>query len=149
MKSNQEVNNTELVKRENEITQLTQELEKITATPTRKKPDVKYISVSSKKKDDALYLDRWKKKVKLVGSKYYPQEAFKQNIKGSLLMAVALNQRGTVLRIRIIDPSGHKVLDEAAKKIVRLASPFDRIPREVMENKDELQIVWRYTFENR
>jgi len=149
LQSAQSVDSTELVKREQEITQLTQEVDKITATPTRKKPNIKYITISSKKSKDVNYLHQWKKKVKLVGRQHYPKEAIKANLQGSVLMVVALNKRGTVLRIRIDDSSGHKILDEAAKRFVRLASPFPKIPANVMDKKDELNIVWRYTFKTR
>lgn len=149
IQSKENVDSTELIRRAQEITQLTQELEKITATPTRKKPNIKYISISSKKGADAAYLNQWKKKVEIIGKQHYPKEAVIKNLQGQVLMGVALNKRGVVLRITITTPSGHPILDEAAKRFVRLASPFPKVPKNILGNKDELHIVWRYNFKNR
>ena len=47
---------------------------------------------------------------------------------------------------RIMESSGSQILDEAAKKIVRLAAPFEPLPEEISFDTDILEIVrtWRF-----
>ena len=42
--------------------------------------------------------------------------------------------------------SGHKVLDQAAIRIVRLAAPFDRFPDNIRTDTDILHITRTWTF---
>ena len=42
--------------------------------------------------------------------------------------------------------SGHKVLDQAAIRIVRLASPFERFPTNIKSDTDILHITRTWTF---
>ncbi len=146
IKSNQNVDHTEIVMREREITQLTKDLQKFTATHTKKKIRIKYIKMDTKKSKDAGYLSHFKKRVEKIGNQFYPKKARDAGLKGSVLMVIAMSPSGSVIRIRIDSSSGHKILDEAAKKFVRQGSPFGKVPNEVMENKDELNIVFRYKF---
>jgi periplasmic protein TonB len=103
-------------------------------------------SASTQKRHDALYLDSWRKRIELVGNQHYPQEARQNDIFGSLRMLVAMRPDGSVAEIRILQGSGHTVLDEAAVNIVRLASPFDRFPPELSGEVDLLEIIrtWRF-----
>lgn len=132
-----------------EVMRLTRELQKITFISRRKKPTIRYISIASRKNSDIAYLRRWNKKVFRVAKKYYPKEAVEKNLQGMVLMVVALDRSGKILRVRIDDSSGHQVLDDAAKRFIRLAGPFSKVPESVMRNKDELHIVLRCTFKNR
>ena len=47
-------------------------------------------------------------------------------------------------------PSGHKVLDDAAVRIVQLAAPYARFPKEIREEIDILHIqrTWRFLSSN-
>ena len=60
---------------------------------------------------------------------HYPDEARKNKIFGSLRILVAIRVDGHVEDFRIMESSGSQILDEAAKKIVELAAPFDPLPR--------------------
>lgn len=103
-------------------------------------------SASTKKRHDALYLDSWRKRIEGVGNSNYPEQARAQEIYGSLRMLVALRPNGSVQEIRILQSSGHLVLDEAAIDIVRLAAPFDPFPVEMLADVDILEIIrtWRF-----
>jgi periplasmic protein TonB len=103
-------------------------------------------SASTQKRHDALYLDNWRKRIELVGNEHYPDEARQNEIFGSLRMMVVIRPDGSVAEIRVLQGSGHQVLDQAAVDIVRLASPFDAFPDELRGSVDLLEIIrtWRF-----
>ncbi|MCB1683545.1 MAG: energy transducer TonB [Pseudomonadales bacterium] len=109
-----------------------------------REPRVKRLtSVSTRSADEAAYLNMWRQKVERVGNANYPAG----NIFGDLRMLVVLNFDGRVEDLRILKSSGHKALDEAALRIVRLASPFQDFPVEMRKQYDQLEIIrtWRFT----
>jgi periplasmic protein TonB len=103
-------------------------------------------SASTQQRHDALYLDNWRKRIELVGNQHYPDQARQNEIFGSLRMMVTLRPDGSVAEIRILQGSGHQVLDQAAVDIVSLASPFDPFPDELRGSVDLLEIIrtWRF-----
>lgn len=103
-------------------------------------------SASTQQRHDALYLDNWRKRIELIGNQHYPEAARQNEIFGSLRMMVTLRPDGSVAEIRILQGSGHLILDQAAVDIVRLASPFDPFPGELRDNVDLLEIIrtWRF-----
>jgi protein TonB len=103
-------------------------------------------SASTQKRHDALYLDNWRKRIELVGNQHYPDEARQNEIFGSLRMMVTIRPDGSVAEIRVLQGSGHQVLDQAAVDIVRLAAPFGVFPEELRDNVDLLEIIrtWRF-----
>lgn len=103
-------------------------------------------SASTKKSQDALYLDTWRRRIEAVGNINYPSEARRQQLYGSLRMLVALLPNGEVESIRILRSSGHSILDQAAVEIVNLAAPFQAFPAELRAEADILEIIrtWRF-----
>jgi protein TonB len=93
-----------------------------------KSPRRKWISASTREHKYAAYMEAWRAKVERVGNLNYPDEARRRRLSGALLLDVALNADGSVNDIRVRRSSGHKVLDDAAVRIVRLAAPFARFP---------------------
>ena len=53
---------------------------------------------------------------------------------------------GSVERIEIDRPSGHRVFDDAARRIVRLAEPFAEFPADIKRDYDVLEITRTWTF---
>lgn len=103
-------------------------------------------SASTQKRHDALYLDNWRKRIEVIGNQHYPPEARQNEIFGSLRMMVSLRPDGSVAEIRVLQGSGHQVLDLAAVEIVQLAAPFDPFPEELRGEIDILEIIrtWRF-----
>ena len=112
----------------------------------RKRPQRHTISTISAKKQQAIYLETWRKRIEEVGNQYYPEQARKNKIFGDLRILVAVRADGQVEDIRILETSGFKVLDDAAEKIVILAAPFDPFPEEISSETDILEIIrtWRF-----
>jgi protein TonB len=103
-------------------------------------------SASTQKRADALYLDSWRKHIESVGNLNYPGQARQQELYGNLRMMVALRPDGSVQELRILQSSGHRILDEAAISIVQMAAPFEPFPAALREEVDILVIIrtWRF-----
>ena len=63
------------------------------------------------------------------------------------MLTVSLNHDGSLNRVDINRSSGYKVLDEAAQRIVQMASPFAPFPPEIRRDTDILEITrtWYFT----
>jgi protein TonB len=109
-----------------------------------KRPHKKYISANTKEYAYAAYMAAWVARVERIGNLNYPDEARREHVHGDLVLTVALDRRGEVKNVDVIHSSGHKVLDDAAIRIVRLAAPFPPIPRD--EGIDELYITRTWQF---
>jgi protein TonB len=107
---------------------------RVTLTPNMK--DYRY----------SQYLSDWRNKVERIGAMNYPEEA-RGKFFGSLVLSVALRPDGSIDRIIVVRSSGNKVLDEAAKRIVMIASPFAPFPPDIRKETDYLDITrtWNFT----
>jgi protein TonB len=109
-----------------------------------KAPRVKRLtSVSTKTADEAAYLNMWRQKVERIGNANYPPG----DLHGNLRMLVVIRWDGKLKDIRILESSGQHALDEAALRIVRIASPFQDFPVEMRKKYDELEIIrtWKFS----
>jgi protein TonB len=115
--------------------------------PDARSPRIRRLtSVSARRTSDAYYLESWRRKVEAVGNLNYPEEARRERLYGSLRMLVAIKPDGELKEVRILDSSGHKVLDDAALRIVRLAAPFAPFPEEMRQSTDVLEIIRTWEF---
>lgn len=104
-------------------------------------------SVSTKASFDAKYLNDWSERIEQIGSRNYPKEALSRRITGKLRLSVVINPDGTIYEVNILQSSGQRILDDAARQIVRLASPFAAFPPEIRQHADRLQIIRTWNFE--
>ena len=88
-----------------------------------------------------------RRRVETVGNQYYPEASLRYGIYGSLQMLVSVRSSGELEDIRILQSSGHAVLDEAAIRIVRMAAPFSPFPDELLATTDKLEILRTWQFE--
>ena len=111
-----------------------------------KKPRRRTVSAATHRATDALYIDAWRRKIERIGNLNYPDKAKRQGIYGSLSLKVAINADGTVNQILVLRSSGHKILDDAAVRIVRLAAPFAPLTDDILVDTDILEIirVWQF-----
>lgn len=113
-----------------------------------KRPRIRTLtSVSAKESFDAKYLHEWGEKIERIGNKNYPKEALAKHITGSLRLSVIINPDGTIYQIEILQSSGKRILDDAARQIVRLSAPFSKFPPEIRKQSDRLQIIRTWNFE--
>ncbi len=112
-----------------------------------KRPRIRRLtSLATRQSIDALYLHNWRSKIEAIGNQNYPEAARQHQIYGSLRLMVSLLPNGDVHDVKILESSGHKILDEAAIRIVHLASPYASFPREMSRQVDILEIIrtWRF-----
>jgi periplasmic protein TonB len=103
-------------------------------------------SAATRAAADAAYLYAWKQRVETIGNRYYPVEAKRRRLYGDLRLLVALRPDGSVKEVRVLQSSGHALLDDAAAQIVRLAAPFEPFPPEMRARADELEIIRTWQF---
>ncbi|MDP2155303.1 MAG: TonB family protein [Sulfuricella sp.] len=112
----------------------------------QKKPKRNFVSARTQEYRFARYAEDWRAKVEKVGNLNYPEEAKRQKIYGSLTLTVIIKADGSLMSVEVTKPSGHKVLDEAAIRIVNLAAPYAAFPEDLRKDTDELGIVRTWTF---
>ncbi len=105
-----------------------------------------YISGNTREFRFAQYMDDWRKTVEKIGNLHYPEAARKNNIKGSLVLNVAIQPNGEIERIKVLRSSGKNILDDAAIRIVRLAAPFPPFPPDFIDEVDILNIARTWEF---
>lgn len=106
---------------------------------------LRVTSVTTKAAAEAPYLDYWETLVEQVGNQHYPEEARRQRVFGSLRLAVRLRPDGSVEQVEVLASSGHRVLDLAAIRTIRLAAPFAPFPPE-LAHWDRLEIIRTWQF---
>lgn len=112
----------------------------------QKLPRHTYINARTQEYEFATYMDGWRAKVEKVGNLNYPAEAKRQGLGGSLVLDVAINPDGSVHQVQVVRPSRHRVLDDAAVRIVHLAGPFAPLPPEIRARTDILHITRTWVF---
>ena len=115
------------------------------------RPRHKWVTARTSESKYAAYMDAWRIKVERVGNLNYPDEARRRRLSGALLLDVALNADGSINEITLRRSSGHKVLDDAAIRIVELAAPYARFPDAIAAETDVLHIerTWRFLSNDR
>jgi len=133
-----------------EIDRLTTEIDRRSRSqqaPVRRKA----VNASTREYRYASYLEAWREKVERVGNLNYPDEARRRKLHGDLILHVAVRADGSLEKVRVVRSSGFPVLDDAAVRIVRLASPYAPFPPELGKDTDVLDITrtWQFTSSNR
>jgi periplasmic protein TonB len=111
----------------------------------QKRPRKKFIGANAAEYRFAQYEEDWRVKVERVGTLNYPPEA-RGRIYGNLRLTVAIRPDGSVESIELDRSSGLKVLDAAAFKIVRMATPFAAFPPDIRRDTDLLVITRTWFF---
>lgn len=93
-------------------------------------------------------MDAWRAKVERIGNLNYPEEAKRRNLTGSLVLDVAILPDGKLDNINVIRSSHHKALDDAAIRIVRLASPYAPFPKNFRDEVDIIHITRTWKFQH-
>lgn len=133
----------ELMEKRLEMARLAAEIQR-ESQAYAKRPKKKYISANTKEYEYASYMAAWVARVERIGNLNYPDEARRQQLHGELVLTVALRRDGSIKSIDVIESSGHRILDDAAGRIVNLAAPFPAIP--AGEGVDELYITRTWQF---
>lgn len=115
-----------------------------------KRPRKKNIGTRVEEYRFAQYLEDWRLKVERVGTLNYP-EAARGRLYGNLILSVTIKSDGSIDRIDIDRSSGHRILDDAARRIVSMAAPYAAFPPNIRKDFEILEITrtWNFTSSNR
>ena len=120
--------------------QITRQIEEYQKRPVRK-----FIGSSAQEYRFAQYVEDWRLKVERIGNLNYPDGA-RGRVYGSLVLMVSIKADGSLDGIEVMRSSGHQILDRAAERIVRMASPYAGFPTSIKRDTDILVITRTWTF---
>jgi protein TonB len=112
----------------------------------QERPRRKFLGARTEEYRFAHYIDNWRAKVERIGTLNYPAEARERRIYASLRLTVAIKANGEIEDVEVNKSSGYPFLDQAAKRIVRMAAPFEPFPMDIKRDTDILHITRTYTF---
>ena len=110
-----------------------------------KRPRVKHLGTRVEEYRFAQYFEDWRLKVERVGTLNYP-EAAKGKLFGSLILSVTIASDGSIVKTEIDRSSGHRILDDAARRIVQMAGPYAAFPPDIRRDYDQVEITRTLTF---
>ena len=143
--SNQPINVNQLAVQSRELAQLqarvSQQWEEY-----QKRPKRAFVGANTREYAFARYVDDWVAKVERIGNLNYPEAARRQGVYGSLKLTVSIYADGRIEKVEVDRPSGSKVLDAAADKIVRMGAPYAQFPEDMRKKTDILSITRTWTF---
>ncbi|MDD5299319.1 MAG: energy transducer TonB [Gallionella sp.] len=143
--SNDASSGDDLVQKSLEIARLEAQISK-NFDEYQKLPRRKHIGARTKEYRFAQYIEDWRIKVERIGNLNYPQEARRQQLYGSLQLSVSIRADGSVENVEVSRSSGHRLLDAAAVRIVKLAAPYAPLPPDITKDVDILDITRTWTF---
>ena len=108
----------------------------------------KYLNSSTKAFTPARYMRQWINRVERVGNLNYPDQARRQQLSGTLILDVVINANGELVKTDLRQSSGHQILDDAAKRIVKLAAPYAAFPKKLRAEADVIHITRSWEFLN-
>ncbi len=135
----------DLVNRAFEIARQAAEIDKNMDT-YQKMPRRKFIGARTQEYRYAQYIEAWRIKVERIGNLNYPNAARQKKIYGSLQLTVSIRADGSLESVEVSRPSGERILDAAAQRIVRLSAPFPPLPADIRKEADILSITRTWTF---
>jgi protein TonB len=140
----------DLVRRSLEIARLEAQISK-SLDMYEKLPRRKFIGARTQEYRYAQYVEDWRSKVERIGNMNYPEMARREKIYGKLTLTVNIRADGNVESIEINRPSGQRILDASAVRIVKLAAPYPPFPADIRKDTDVLSITrtWIFTTTDR
>lgn len=112
-----------------------------------KRPKKAFIGARASEYRFAQYVEDWRQKVERIGNLNYP-EAARGKLYGSLVISVTIKADGSIKEIFVDRPSGHRVLDDAARRIIQLAAPYAPFTADIARDTDEIVISRTWSFTN-
>ncbi len=110
------------------------------------RPKVKFMNSSTKEFLPARYMRDWINRVERIGNLNYPDQARRESLSGTLILDVAINSKGELIKTDLRRSSGHQVLDDAAQRIVKLAAPYPAFPEKLRQEADVIHITRSWEF---
>ncbi len=110
-----------------------------------KRPRKKFIGARVEEYRFAQYVEDWRQKVERIGNLNYPAAA-RGKLYGNLVLTAVIRADGSLDRVEINRSSGQPILDDAARRIVEMASPYPAFPESIRRDTDIIEITRTWTF---
>lgn len=143
--SNAPLSGDDLVQKSLEIARLEAQINK-NHEAYQKLPRRKFVGARTQEFRFAQYIEDWRVKVERIGNLNYPEQARRQQLYGKLQLSVSIKADGSVENVEVSRSSGHRILDAAAERIVKLGAPYAPLPPNITKDTDILTIVRTWTF---
>ena len=108
----------------------------------------KYLNSSTREFAPAAYMRQWINRVERIGNLNYPDQARRKQLSGTLILDVVINADGELVKTDLRQSSGHQLLDDAARRIVELAAPYEPFPPKLRQEADVIHITRSWEFLN-
>ncbi len=115
------------------------------ANEYNKRPRKKNIGTRAEEYRFAQYVEDWRQNIERIGNLNYP-DAAKGRWYGSLVLTVTILADGQIKDVEVNRSSGVQLLDEAAKRIVRMSAPYAAFPGDIRRDTDIIEITRKWTF---
>jgi periplasmic protein TonB len=110
-----------------------------------KRPRRAFVGSRAEEYRFAQYVEDWRAKVERIGNLNYPDSA-RGRVYGSLVLTVSIKADGSLETVEVRRSSGQPILDRAAERIVKMASPYASFPTNIKRDTDILVITRTWTF---
>jgi protein TonB len=110
-----------------------------------KRPRKAFIGARASEYRFAQYVEDWRQKVERIDNLNYPESA-RGKLYGSLVVTVVIKSNGELDSVEVSRPSGYRVLDDAARRIIQLAAPYAPFPPDIKRDTDIIEITRTWTF---
>ncbi|MDR3409769.1 MAG: TonB family protein [Formivibrio sp.] len=100
----------------------------------QERPRKAFIGVRARQTSVALWADSWAQKIERVGTYAYPVDAHGNKLRGRLRVTAEINSDGGIIKSQVEQSSGNRELDQAALRILQLASPFSKLPDDMVDD---------------
>lgn len=148
LEEKKQVTVAELLHQSDEMAKLQMELNQSVESYSRRPRKLHINSINAHKYKAASYEKAWQQKIERIGNLNYPSDVRRKKLSGTLVLTVEILADGQLKKITINQRSGHKVIDDAAMNIVKLAAPFAPLPTELSKDVDILVITRTWQFLN-
>ena len=139
------INQQESTSKNTQTARLAREISDIVENRAER-PKVKYMNSSTREFLPARYMSEWINRVERIGNLNYPDQARRRKLSGTLILDVVINSEGELVNIDLRQSSGHKLLDDAAQRIVKLAAPYAPFPAKLKQEADVIHITRSWEF---
>lgn len=110
------------------------------------RPRRAFVGARAKSAPQAAYIESVRVRIDRVGTQNFPAEIARRKLYGKVMLEIQINKDGTLHDVKIIKPSPHPLLDDAALRVIRQASPFQAFPKSLSATTDILVLTRYLTF---
>lgn len=138
-----------ILERSLEIAQLEASLDNQIRNYAKRPRVTRLTAASTMKAIDARYVEAVVARIERVGKLHFPTDRGGKKLYGKPRVAISIYADGSIKSIEVLQSSGNLVLDSKTKDIVHRAAPFAPFPKEVRKDRDVLELIRTFSYNNK